>query len=123
MPDTLVPTESFSSQPAPTKRCAKKRPPVSGSFRPAEFVKRVIDAIKPTLGKEGEIESTPHSAKALVALFGGYTVEDAVYSLGLLRVAINAANDECESGEDTSDASALCSAAMILEDFCTYAKA
>lgn len=125
MPDTLIQPEALASQPAPAKRCTKKRSAMPKFSNPTELVERILQAIKPTLGDEGEMESMPVSAKALASVVGDYTVADAVYAISLLKVAIRTTDGEAwelEGGGRCSRSDALCSALFILEDFASTAR-
>lgn len=121
MPDTLISTEALASQPAPTKRCAKKRNPGLAFGRPTEFVDRIIEAIKPALDEEGEFESTPALVQALMPIMAEFTVADAVYAVAMLHTVNATLPGETEEGKDCPILHGLFAVNNLLQEFASFA--
>lgn len=121
MPDTFIPTEALTSQPVPAKRCSKKRHNGPALCRPSEFVDRIIEAIKPILDEEGDVESTPVLVQALMPIMADYTVADAVYAISMLHTVNNSLPAETEDGKDCPILHGLFEVNNLLQEFASFA--
>lgn len=121
MPDTFIPTEALTSQPVPAKRCSKKRNNGPAICRPTEFVDRIIEAIKPILDEDGEVESTPALVQALMPIMADYTVADAVYAIGMLHTANAALPGETADGKDCPISKGFNQVKELVQEFASFA--
>lgn len=121
MPDTLIQPEALASQPAPTKRCAKKRSAVPVFPRPTELVDRIIEAIRPILDEEGHCESTPALVQALMPIMADYTVADAVYAISMLHTVNSSLPGETPEGKDCPVLQGLFDVNNLLQEFASFA--
>jgi hypothetical protein len=73
----------------------------------------------PVVDKDGHSKSRAELARALYSFFAGYTVADAVMMLGMLRAVTGCG---CFRGR-SRDFGALCSIAVLLEEFAAQGNA
>ncbi len=96
--------------------------PPPGPLNPTQYIAAVIAAAGPSLDAKGDTDALTPLARAMVPLFGEFTVSDGVAMIATLRTGAAATPETDARGEGDYNANALFAVTSLLEDFCCHAR-